>query len=145
MTTYTANTFTCPETGDTIMEIPQDLLEKMNWGVGTEVKFRVEPTGEVTMTRAKPLRKFAVETVSTFRHVYIVECESAEHAMDAVACNEVEGYLQKHAGEHILYARQVDNPDIVTLYQETEDENMTLEKLESRHYLNIVHKIDYSK
>lgn len=146
MSKYTANTFTCPETGDTIMEIPQDLLEKMNWGLGTEVKFRIEPSGEIVMTRAKPLRRFAVETVSTFRHVYIIECESAEHAMDTVACEEAQSYLQSHAGEHILYARPVENPDIVTLYQETEDKNMTLEKLESgRHYLNLVHTVDYSK
>lgn len=146
MNKYTANTFTCPDTGETIMEIPQELLQKMNWGEGTEVKFNVEPTtGVVVMSRAKPLQKFAVETVSTFRHVYIVECESAEHAMDTVACEEAEHYLQSHAGEHILYARPVKNHDIVTLYRETDDPNMTLEKLETGHYLNYVNKVNYAK
>lgn len=145
MTRHTANTFICPDTGETIMEIPPEILKQMNLGIGSELKFRVEPTGEIIMSRAKPLQKFAVETVSTFRHVYIIECESAEHALDAVAMEEVQDYLQSHAGEHILYARPVKNHDIVTLYKETEDKDMTLEKLESRHYLNIVHKIDYSK
>jgi hypothetical protein len=146
MNKYTANTFTCPDTGETIMEIPQELLQKMNWGEGTEVKFNVEPTtGVIVMSRAKHLQKFAVETVSTFRHVYIIECESAEHALDTVACEEAQHYLQSHAGEQVLYARPVKNSDIVTLYRETEDPNMTLEKLEGGHYLNIVHKVDYSK
>lgn len=92
------------------------------------------------------MKRFAVETISTFRHVYFIECKEAEHAMDTVVMEEAESYFQKHLGEQIVSAREVSNAEMARLIAETEQPTMTLEKLETGDWIkNCVHVVDYSK
>jgi hypothetical protein len=143
------------ENGDQILPLPDDICKQLNIGVGTELDFIPQPDGSIIMKRKNELKVFAVETVSTFRHVYFVKAESAEHAMDEVVCNdgdvrnESQGYLnyfQSHLGEHIVRASEVDNAGMVELVRETEQPEMTLEKWETGNWLkNCVNVIDYTK
>lgn len=143
---YTADVVTDPETGEAILQFPNEFLQEVNWGTGTEIVFKEGTEGEIIMQRKNPMKIFAVETVSTFRHVYFIECEDADHAKDAVTMCEADTYFQSHLGELIVSARPVTNTEAVVLIRETEQPNMTLEELETRGWLDrSKHVVDYTK
>jgi len=50
---------------------------------------------------------FVVETISTFRHKYVIECDEVEHAYDTVTMNEAESFSQMHLGEQIITGREI--------------------------------------
>lgn len=50
---------------------------------------------------------FVVETISTFRHRYVIECESLEHAYDTVTMEEAPEFSQMHLGEQIVTGREI--------------------------------------
>ena len=56
---------------------------------------------------------FVVETISTFRHRYVVEAESLEHAYDEVTMRDAGGeddfeeVTQKHIGEDIIQGHKI--------------------------------------
>lgn len=54
---------------------------------------------------------FVVETISTYRHRYIIECKKLEHAFDTVACNEAPDFSQMYLGENIVTGRQITYDD----------------------------------
>jgi bifunctional DNA-binding transcriptional regulator/antitoxin component of YhaV-PrlF toxin-antitoxin module len=139
---------TTDENGDIVLQLPDELCKQMNIGPGTDVKFRVEGDA-IIMERKNPLTVYAVETVTSFRNVYFVKAESAEHAADEVVMDEHLGelsYVQHHIAENVSFVRQVSNADIVEIIQQTEQPGMTLEKLESGLWLkNLINEVDYSK
>ena len=135
------------ENGDQILPLPDDICKQLNIGPGTELEFTPQPDGSIIMKRKNELKVFAVETVSSFRHVYFVKAESAEHAMDEVVCNDGNlNYFQSHLGEHIVRASAVDNAGMVELVRETEQPDMTLEEWETGTWVkNCVNVVDYTK
>lgn len=50
---------------------------------------------------------FVVETISTFRHKYVIECEELEHAFDTVTMEEAAEFSQMHLGEQIITGREI--------------------------------------
>lgn len=48
--------------------------------------------------------KILVETISMHKMQYLIDCESPEHAMDTVVCDEegLEAFHQEHIGENIF-------------------------------------------
>ena len=53
--------------------------------------------------------KYLVETISYFRHRYVIECDSAEHAKDTVTMNEAEEMSQLHIDESITSCSIIDD------------------------------------
>lgn len=51
---------------------------------------------------------FVVETISTFRHKYVIDCKELDHAFDTVACEEATEFSQMHLGEQIITGREID-------------------------------------
>lgn len=51
---------------------------------------------------------FVVETIQTFRHKYVIECDELEHAYDTVAMNEANEFSQMYLGESIVSGREID-------------------------------------
>ncbi len=45
---------------------------------------------------------FVVETIQTFRHRYVIDCKSLEHAYDTVAMEEASEFSQMYLGEQIV-------------------------------------------
>ncbi len=64
---------------------------------------------------------FVVETIQTFRHKYVVDCKSLEHAYDTVSMNEAEEFSQMYLGEQIVSGREISR-------KEFERMNKALEK-----------------
>ena len=50
---------------------------------------------------------FVVETITTFRHYYVIDCLSAEHADDTVVMEEADELDQKYLGETIVSTRSI--------------------------------------
>lgn len=50
---------------------------------------------------------FVVETIHTFRHKYVIDCKSLEHAYDTVAMEEAEEFSQMSLGEQIVTGREI--------------------------------------
>lgn len=65
--------------------------------------------------------KYLVETVDFFRMRYVVECESAEHAKDAVTMKEVEEFSQLHLDETITSTRIIDDAEYLRMFDVDND------------------------
>ena len=50
---------------------------------------------------------YIIDTIQTFRHRYVIECRSIEHAYDTVAMEEAREFSQMHLGEQILSGREI--------------------------------------
>lgn len=48
---------------------------------------------------------FVVETIVTFRHKYVIDCKSADHALDTVAMQEAPEFSQMYLGEQIISSK----------------------------------------
>ncbi len=67
---------------------------------------------------------YLVETISTFRIRYVIDCKEAEHAGDTVVCNEAPEFSQKHIGEDILSIREINHEEFHRMNNNLEkDEN----------------------
>lgn len=51
---------------------------------------------------------FVVDVISTFRHRYVIDCKSVEHAYDTVCMEEATEFSQMHLGEQIVSGREID-------------------------------------
>lgn len=93
---------------------------------------------------------FLVDTIITFRHKYVVEAESLEHAYDEVTMkdsgNELDSFdevTQRYLGETIIDGRKISKKDFKVLL-----ETCKADKDEhSSHWMGeqLIRKIDYTR
>lgn len=146
MTTYTSTVIVDPETGEYILDLPVEVTHELGWEIGDTLDWKVNDNGQVILKKVNKMKRFAVETISTFRHVYFIECECEEHAMDTVAMEEADSSFQQYLGEQIVSAREVDRSDMLKIIRETEQPNLTEEEFENKAWIeNCVHVVDYCK
>jgi hypothetical protein len=88
------------------------------------------------------MKKYLVETVSMFRHRYVIECEDGDHAMDEVTMEAAEEFGQHHIAENIVSCRQIDNEEVCRLFFE---DHPYLKEWGDEKAMEYVHKIDYDK
>lgn len=50
---------------------------------------------------------YVVETIQTFRHRYVIDCKSLEHAYDTVSMEEADEFSQMSLGEQIVTGREI--------------------------------------
>jgi len=67
---------------------------------------------------------FLVETITTFRHYYVIDCLSAEHAEDTVVMQEAAELDQKCLGETIVSTRGITQADYNVLLKESANSHM---------------------
>jgi len=86
--------------------------------------------------------KYLVETVSMFRHRFVIDCESMDHAKDVVVMNEAEELSQKHIDENVFSCREITDEEIPVLF--FEDHPYLVDRFDDDHVLkNYVHKVEY--
>lgn len=85
--------------------------------------------------------KYLVETISYFRHRYVIECDSAEHAKDTVTMNEAEEMSQLHIDESITSCREIDDTEYLRIFNEDND---YLRDWSDEEKFKFVHKVDYN-
>lgn len=61
---------------------------------------------------------FVVETIQTFRHRYVVDCKSLDHAYDTIAMEEAEEFSQMHLGEQIISGREITRDEFTRMNTE---------------------------
>jgi hypothetical protein len=88
---------------------------------------------------------YLVETVSIFRHRYVVEAREPEHAADEVVCQLVSDsfveFSQHHVDECISSVRKLkDNQEYLELFDEDND---YLQSWTEERKFNFINKIDY--
>lgn len=63
--------------------------------------------------------KFIVEALSQYRMVYYIESETQEQAELAVNNGDVgDEFGQQHLGEFVISSREVDNKEVIRLFDE---------------------------
>jgi len=91
---------------------------------------------------------FLIETISTFRHRYVIEAESLEHAYDEVTMSDssspedlVESADQKFLGETIINGRKINKKKFKKFLIEIEKENT------GSYWMGegLIRKVDYKK
>ena len=63
---------------------------------------------------------FVVETIQTFRHRYVVDCKSLEHAYDTVTMEEADEFSQMHLGEQIVTGRGISKEEFIDMNKSLE-------------------------
>ncbi len=84
--------------------------------------------------------KYLVETISYFRHRYVIDCDSAEHAKDTVTMNEAEDMSQLHIDESITSCREIDDTEYLRIFNEDNDYLQDLWTDEQK--FKFVHKVE---
>ena len=60
--------------------------------------------------------KYLVETVSMFRHRFVIDCDNMDLAKDTVLLEDVEEFSQTHIDENIFSCREITDEEIPVLY-----------------------------
>jgi len=86
---------------------------------------------------------FEVSTISLFRHKYVIEAKSLEHAYDTVLIDNPESLTQKYLDENIIDGRKIDRKEFERICEESMKDSSEL----SNAYLGtkIIHKVDYNE
>lgn len=101
-----------------------------------------------TKTSGKKL--FLVDTIVTFRHKYVIEAESLEHAYDEVVMKDSGNpddsfteVTQRFLGEVIADGREITKDDFDKMLVDLESDNNEV----SSHWMGdeLIRKIDYSR
>ena len=113
----------------------------------TEPKQKVWPVPPGT----KPVRKlFIVDTISTFRHRYVIEAKELEHAYDEVTMIDsgddedlFEAVSQRYLGEVIVDGREITEKDFDKMLKDLADDNNE----NCSHWMGdkLIRKIDYGR
>jgi len=90
------------------------------------------------------MKKYLVETVSIFRHRYVVEAKEEDHACDEVVCNDdnLKEFSQFHVDENIVSVRAIDDIEYLDLFDKDNDYLRSWSDEEKRKFINV---IDYDK
>lgn len=113
------------EQGELVLPLPQEMLDDLKWETGDKLKWVDNHDGTYTMTKLPTLpRKLAlVETVSIFRHRYVVEVPEGKlsWAQDTVVSEEAQEFSQKHLEETIVSTREISADEMQNLFIQDND------------------------
>jgi len=85
--------------------------------------------------------KYLVETISIFRHRYMIECKNINHAKDEVIMNAAEEFSQKHIEENIFSCREITDEEVPILY--FNDNPYMIGNWGPEHAFKYVNKVNY--
>ena len=86
---------------------------------------------------------FEVNTISLFRHKYIIEAKNLEHAYDTVLIDNPESLTQKYLDENIIDGRKINRKEFERLCEESMKD--TREFSNAHLGTRIIHKVDYNE
>ena len=114
------------------------------------VEKQFEYYNEIMSKKDKKTKLFVVDTLVTFRHRYVVEGDSLEHAYDEVVMKDsgndddyFEEVTQRCLGEQIIEGREIDKKEFKKMLKSLENDH----KENSSHWLGekLIRKINYGK
>lgn len=86
---------------------------------------------------------FEVNTISLFRHKYVIQAKNLEHAYDTVLTDNPESLTQKYLDENIIDGRKIGRKEFERLCNESMQDSREL----SNAYLGtkIIHRVNYDE
>lgn len=108
---------------DLILPLNDELLSQLDLKVGDTVVWKDNGDGSFSFSKKQQQEEtelVLVETISTFRHRYVVEVPKGkkEWALDTVTCEEVNEFSQEHIGESIVSHRVISTDEYHVLFDE---------------------------
>jgi hypothetical protein len=86
---------------------------------------------------------FEVNTISLFRHKYVIEAKNLEHAYDTVLIDHPEALTQKFLDENIIDGRKIGRKEFEKLCDESMNDS---NELSNAHLgTRIIHKVNYNE
>jgi hypothetical protein len=101
------------------IELPDELLKQVGWEINDSLTWTDNKDGSFTLSK-KNTKWVLVETISTFRHRYVVEVpeNKIDWASDTVVCNDAKEFSQKHLDETIVSSRYVSYDEAMKMVKE---------------------------
>lgn len=103
------------EAGEAFIEFTPEILKEAGWKEGDTISWSDNKDGSYTLNKIENEKTewVLVETVSSFRHRYVVEVPAgkAEWALDTVTMEEAKEFSQCHIGENIVSYRSISLED----------------------------------
>lgn len=120
---WTLNVKYDDESGDTFIELPDDLMIEAGWNLGDDIEWIDNKDGSWTMKKKENKQWVLVETVQMFRHRYVCEVPKgkAEWALDTVTMEEAKEFSQQHLGETIVSHRTLTMEEALELCDQDND------------------------
>jgi bifunctional DNA-binding transcriptional regulator/antitoxin component of YhaV-PrlF toxin-antitoxin module len=151
MKTWTVPVEAVPDSDDVMITLPDDLLEMQGWKEGDTIEWIDNKDGSYTLVRKEQKAEtewVLVETVSLFRHRYVIEVPKgrAEWACDTVVCNEAKEFSQKHIDESIVSHRVITEREALDMCDEENGYcNTWTEQVKKQNFFNAWHEHDRSR
>lgn len=114
----TTNTVELVEDGDDlVLPFSADVLEKAGWKEGDVLDWHDNGDGSFRLTK-KETELVLVETVSMFRHCYLIEVPKgkSDYALDSIVCQEAEEFSQKYLDETVVSHRVVTREEALAIH-----------------------------
>jgi len=123
MTKYSVIVEEDPETGDAIIQFPDNIMAEVGWQEGDTIDWHTNGDGSYTLTKKEPKEWVLVETVTMFRNRYMCEVPEGKKlwALDTVTCEEAKEFSSEHIGEQIVSHRVVTEEEALKLFDEDND------------------------
>ena len=90
---------------------------------------------------------FVVETIATFRHKYVIECKSLDHAYDTVAMNEAPEFSQMYLGEQTVSGREITKAEFDKMVEALKEygDGTNYQPESGSHWMGdkLIHVVDY--
>lgn len=101
--------------GESFIQLNDAIIASTGWQVGDEIEWKDNGDGSWTMTKKQETELVLVETISTFKHQYVVEVPKgkAEWALDDVTMESVGEMSQTHLGEQISGYRTITEEEFI--------------------------------
>ena len=128
--TWTLDVKEDPETGDAILEFPDDLMLEAGWKEGDNLEWIDNKDGSYTLKKVEPTQYVLVECVGTFRHRYMVEVpvgidrygkDKSLWALDTVTMGKAKEFSQEYIGEQVVSHRVVTKEEALSLCDKDND------------------------
>ena len=112
MSSWTLDVKYDDKSGDTYLQLPDDMMREAGWNLGDDIEWIDNNDGTWTMKKIEKDNEkewVLVECVSQFRQRYMCQVPKgkAEWALDTVTMNEAKEFSQEHLGETIVSHRVI--------------------------------------
>ena len=139
--------------GDQLLQLSEDFCKDQDWREGDVISWDIKDGSVIATNKCAQERKnksgkklVLVETVSVFRHRYVVECNEEEHAADEVVCrlgnDDFEEFSQHHIDENISSTRVITEQEYMELFDK---DNHYLAKWDAEQKKRFINKINYNE
>ena len=139
--------------GDQLLQLSEEFCTDQDWREGDVISWDIKDGSVIATNKCAQERKnksgkklVLVETVSVFRHRYVVECNEEEHAADEVVCrlgnDDFEEFSQHHVDESISSTRVINEQEYMELFDK---DNHYLAKWDIEQKKRFINKINYNE